>query len=617
MWCSVSASTSRPLPLSSSTRHSGPPSRSNASSCSTLSRYAEWQRGRLEGEELGRQLGYWRERLAGAPEMLELPLDRPRPVRRSHRGGRLRLELGGELARGLEEVGGRRGATVFMTLLAGWAGLLGGYSGQGEVMVGTPVANRGRAEVEGMVGFLVNTLVLRVDVSGDPSFEELLGRVREEALGAYGHQELPFERLVEELRPRRDVSRSPLFQVMCGYQQGEGEVELGGVRLRELEVEVGRARFELSLALRERGGVIEGRLTYSEDLFEEGSMGRLAILSLGASPFEAALLQTVQFAPFLVLGVLVGGLVERLPLRRVIAATHLGRTVALGSIALAAAARVLTLPELYVVAAAYGVLLVAFWVAYKSYLPELVGGERLVEANAKLQVSASGAAIVGPAVAGFLIALLGVARAIIADALCFLLAALTILRVRGPEAARRPARGRGRFLEDVWQGVRLVAGHPVLWRTIPQNAMVTFGAYMNYSILLIFAYRELHLSVGVVGLIYGLGSSGWLLGALIVPRLTRALGVGRVLALSSTLIGLGILSFPLARYGPPVLVMTAAQLMVTVFCRPTWSARPAFGRPSPRPGCEGGRTPPYARWSTAASPWRPWPGARWPPRWAW
>ena len=170
--------------------------------------YAVWQREWLQGEVLQEQLQYWREQLQGAPAVLELPTDHPRPAVQSFRGGQQQVTLPVAVAEGLKELSRREGVTLFMTLLAAWQVLLSRYSRQEEIVVGSPIAGRTRGETEGLIGFFVNTLVLRSDLSGDPSFVELLQRVKEVCLGAYGHQEVPFEKLVEELQPERSLSHN-------------------------------------------------------------------------------------------------------------------------------------------------------------------------------------------------------------------------------------------------------------------------------------------------------------------------------------------------------------------------------------------------------------------------
>src|SRR5205085_3180491 len=175
--------------------------------------YAVWQRQLLMGEALDRQLSYWKERLTGAPPVLELPTDRPRPKVQNFRGATLAVELPPEITEELKALSRGEGVTLYMTLLAAFQTLLHRYTGQDDITVGSPIAGRNRSELEPLIGFFANTLVLRTDLSGDPSFRELLRRVRGMALGAYAHQDVPFERLVEELRPERSLSHTPLFQV--------------------------------------------------------------------------------------------------------------------------------------------------------------------------------------------------------------------------------------------------------------------------------------------------------------------------------------------------------------------------------------------------------------------
>src|SRR6185369_7648800 len=176
--------------------------------------FAVWQRAWLSGDRLAAELDYWRRHLDGIPESLELPYDHPRPVVESFRGGTQPFALPAGLARGLSALTRRRGATQSMTLLAGFTTILGRMAGREDVAVGMAIANRTRREVEGLIGFFVNTLVVRTDLSGLPGFARLLGQVRETALASYAHQDLPFERLVEELAPERDLGRKPLIQVM-------------------------------------------------------------------------------------------------------------------------------------------------------------------------------------------------------------------------------------------------------------------------------------------------------------------------------------------------------------------------------------------------------------------
>ncbi|HEV2736747.1 MAG TPA: condensation domain-containing protein, partial [Longimicrobiaceae bacterium] len=240
--------------------------------------YAAWQRGWLTGETLEAQLGYWRDRLSGAPPLLELPTDRPRSQAQDSRGASVGVHLSADVSGGLRALSRREGATAFMTLLAAWQLLLSRYSGQDDVSVGTSVAGRTRAEVEGLIGFFVNTLVLRGDLSGEPTFAQLLGRVREATLGAYQHQEIPFERLVEELAPQRSLAQSPLFQVMFVLQNNErGELRMGELEMEPLAVDGGKiAKFDLVLTMAEDEQGFAGSLSYRAELWDSATMERMA-----------------------------------------------------------------------------------------------------------------------------------------------------------------------------------------------------------------------------------------------------------------------------------------------------------------------------------------------------
>ena len=239
--------------------------------------FAHWQRGWLQGEVLAAQLAYWRAELADAPTVIDLPIDKPRPPIQTYRGANQPLQLSAALSAQLRDLSRRHGATLFMTLLAAFDLLLCRYAGQEQVLVGTPIANRNRSEIEGLIGFFVNTLVLRGDVRGNPSFSELLRRVRETALSAYGHQDLPFEKLVEELQPERDMSRSPLFQVMFVLQNAPAEaLALPGLTLSSIATGSSAAKFDLGLTLQEIEGCITGELDYNVDLFERTTIERLS-----------------------------------------------------------------------------------------------------------------------------------------------------------------------------------------------------------------------------------------------------------------------------------------------------------------------------------------------------
>jgi amino acid adenylation domain-containing protein len=240
--------------------------------------YTVWQRKRLDGEGLERQVGYWRERLAGAPPLLELPTDRPRPPVRSNRGARLPFLLPRPLVDRLQDLARQQGATLFMVLLAGYQTLLARWSGQDDVVVGTYSSNRPRRELEGLIGFFINTLVLRTDLAEAPSFRDLLGRVRETTLGAYAHRDLPFEKLLETLQLPRDPSRTPLFQALLVLQNfPPTRVELStGVRLSGMAVGIETSDYDLAFWLGEGPDGIGGALEYSLDLFDEPAMARFA-----------------------------------------------------------------------------------------------------------------------------------------------------------------------------------------------------------------------------------------------------------------------------------------------------------------------------------------------------
>jgi amino acid adenylation domain-containing protein len=238
--------------------------------------YAIWHRQWLQGARLETQLAYWKQQLAGAPPVLELPTDRPRPLAQTYRGARQALELSPALTRALKALSLQERITLFMTLLAAFQTLLHRYTGQDDIVVGSTIAGRNRPELEGLIGFFVNTLALRADLSGNPTFRELLGRVHEVALGAYAHQELPFEQLVEELQPTRSLSYEPLFQVMFEFQNFPRALELPGLELSPLDVHTGTAKFDVSLELRQRAEDICGWFEYNTDLFEAATMARLA-----------------------------------------------------------------------------------------------------------------------------------------------------------------------------------------------------------------------------------------------------------------------------------------------------------------------------------------------------
>ncbi|HEX5748967.1 MAG TPA: amino acid adenylation domain-containing protein [Archangium sp.] len=238
--------------------------------------YSAWQRGWLQGEVLEQQLGWWRQQLADAPRALELPTDKPRPPVQTYRGATRRIQLPPELSQSIKSLARQEGVTPFMLLLAAFQVLLSRYSGQDDISVGSPIAGRNRGEVEGLIGFFVNTLVLRTRLSPQRSFRELLARVKETTLGAYAHQELPFEKLVEELQPERDMSRSPLFQVLFTVQNAPmSEQSLPGLTMRPLELPGDTAKFDLSLGMMEADQGFLGDLEYNTDLYESSTIQRM------------------------------------------------------------------------------------------------------------------------------------------------------------------------------------------------------------------------------------------------------------------------------------------------------------------------------------------------------
>ena len=222
------------------------------------------------------QLEWWRSQLLGASPELELPTDHPRPVQPTGDGARYADAVEVDLVDGLDRLAAASNATPYMVLLAAFAVLLARCSGQEDIVVGTPISGRSRPELEGVFGYLANTLALRCDLSGDPSFEELLGRVRETALGAYEHQEVPFDRLVEDLAPDRDIARHPLFQVLLALQDDQPPVPaLDGADVELLDVDRGDSRFDLSVSISRRDGALRLLWEYSTELFEEASIARL------------------------------------------------------------------------------------------------------------------------------------------------------------------------------------------------------------------------------------------------------------------------------------------------------------------------------------------------------
>jgi amino acid adenylation domain-containing protein len=238
---------------------------------------AAWQRGRLSGPVLARALGWWTRELAGAPPTLELPTDRPRPSVQRHEGGVVRFAVPADVAESLRALARREGSSLYMVLLAAFGVVLSRWSGQDDLVVGAPIAGRTRREAEGLIGFFVNTLALRLRLDGDPGFAELLRRVRRTTLEAYAHQELPFERLVEELQPERDLSRPPLAQVLFQLlNTPPAALSLPGVAADEVDRGLATAKAELQATLEETPDGLRGTLVYAAALFDDATVERLA-----------------------------------------------------------------------------------------------------------------------------------------------------------------------------------------------------------------------------------------------------------------------------------------------------------------------------------------------------
>jgi amino acid adenylation domain-containing protein len=236
--------------------------------------YAAWQRAHLQGEALERSLAYWVDQLAGAPALLELPTDHPRPVRPTHGGARESIELPRALVQSLQALGRGEMATPFMVLLSAFQILLSQYSGSEDIVVGSPIAGRVRKETEALIGFFANTLALRARLSGDPTFRQVLQRVRRTTLDAYDHQDLPFERLVAALHPERSLSHAPLVQALFNLYR-PSDPRLAGVRLDEVVVDAETSKVDLALHLATTGDGMVGVLSYSTDLFERPTMRRM------------------------------------------------------------------------------------------------------------------------------------------------------------------------------------------------------------------------------------------------------------------------------------------------------------------------------------------------------
>ena len=238
--------------------------------------FALWQRSWLQGEVLAREIDWWRRQLAGLPPLVTLPTDRPRPAVQSYRGATRPVLFPAELTRRMETLGRHEGATLFMVLLAAFQTLLARFSGEDDLAVGSPMAGRTHREIEPLIGFFVNTVVLRSDLSPTSTFGELLGRVRETALDAYLHQDIPFEKLVLELAPERSLAHAPLFQAMLVLQNAPAEsLEIRDLRLRPVSLETTAAKFDLTVSLGEHGGGLLGTVEYATDLYDASTVDRL------------------------------------------------------------------------------------------------------------------------------------------------------------------------------------------------------------------------------------------------------------------------------------------------------------------------------------------------------
>ncbi|MCC4598286.1 condensation domain-containing protein, partial [Xanthomonas campestris pv. phormiicola] len=237
--------------------------------------YALWQRRWLDGPLLQRQLAFWREHLHDAPALLELPTDRPRPALQDYRGDSVEIMLDADLTAALRTLSQRHGTTVFMTVLAGWAVLLARLSGQDQVVIGAPVANRTRSELEALIGFFVNAQALRIDLRANPCVAELLAQVRRTALAAQDHQDLPFEQVIEALNPERSLAAQPVFQVVLTWQNvPDAALTLPGIRLQPFQAQARDAKFDLELFLGEVEDRIVGSLNYATALFDRSTVER-------------------------------------------------------------------------------------------------------------------------------------------------------------------------------------------------------------------------------------------------------------------------------------------------------------------------------------------------------
>jgi MFS family permease len=289
----------------------------------------------------------------------------------------------------------------------------------------------------------------------------------------------------------------------------------------------------------------------------------VAILLLGATPFQVGLLVAFENLAFPVLGLVAGVYVDRLRRRPLMIACDLGRMLALASVPIAFVFNVLAMPQLYAVALITGVGTVFFDVSYQSYLPALIPRPDLVEGNTKLQVTGSVAQMAGPALAGFLIQLVGPARAVAADAASFLVSVASLLWIRRPEPSPQPATASGRrgFWLEMWEGIQVVFGNPTIWKIAGSTSTSNLGSNLFFAVYLIFAYRVLHLSPGVIGVIFGAGAIGGLLGALSASWVARRLGLGPTLFVTIVIGGLAMVLVPIAQFGFAIPLLLASTVV--------------------------------------------------------
>ena len=298
----------------------------------------------------------------------------------------------------------------------------------------------------------------------------------------------------------------------------------------------------------------------------------VAILVLGATPFQVGLLAACETLAFPVLGLVAGVYVDRLPRRPIMIACDVGRLLALASVPVAFALGVLSMPQLYAVALITGVGTVFFDVAYQSYLPALIPRADLIEGNTKLQVTGSVAQMAGPALGGFLIQLLGPARAVAADAAAFLVSVVSFAWIRRAEPPPAPAKesGRGGFFAEMWEGIQVVFGNSTIWKIAGSTSTSNLGSNLFFAVFLIFLYRILHLSPGTVGVIFAAGAVGGLLGALTAAWIPRRIGLGPTLFVTMLVSGLSMILIPLAQYGFAIPLLFAS-MFVTSFVIPVYN----------------------------------------------